>query len=257
MMARISLVLLVGLLMPTGALAQSRDLASDVADRFIEITSGFTGAEVTVFGSSRRDLIQSDLDVVVVVRGPSEDATVRRKERVLGIWINRKSVTFADVPQFYGAAATRSFEAIATPERLKRAEIRPRNVAMFPPYEAGKPILTDEKLLPFRDAFVRRSSQTGLYQEWPGGVQIVGANLFRAEFDLPATVAVGTYTVTVFLFDQGALVTRQTSRFLISKTGIEARIYSLAHQRPLIYGIIAVALALFFGWAASAVFRRA
>ena len=253
----LTLAALILALFSSPALSQSNDLASDVAERFIEITSSFTGAKVTIFGSSRQDMIKSDLDVVIVVRGPSADATVRRKDRVLGIWINRKSVTFSDVPQFYGVAATRSFDAIATDSRLARAEIRAKNVAMFPRIDPGKALMSEPELAPFREAFVRRSTQRELYKELPGAVQIVGSNLFRTEFNLPATVPVGTYTVTVHLFDNGSLITRQTSSFQIKKTGIEARIYNLAHQQPLIYGIVAVALALFFGWAAAAIFRRA
>ena len=41
----------------------------------------------------------------------------------------------------------------------------------------------------------------------------------------------------------------------VSKVGLERFLYNLAHDRPLIYGLLSLAIAIAAGWMASAVFR--
>jgi hypothetical protein len=41
----------------------------------------------------------------------------------------------------------------------------------------------------------------------------------------------------------------------VRKVGLERWIYNLAHQKPLIYGILSLTIAILAGWLASAVFR--
>ena len=58
----------------------------------IAIASDFRGADLTVFGALGNPdallLAIGQYDVIVTLEGPAAPATVRRKERVLGIWIN-------------------------------------------------------------------------------------------------------------------------------------------------------------------------
>ena len=68
----------------------------------IAITSDFRGADLTIFGAiegyDAALLAQGKYDIVVALEGPKDNATVRKKERVLGIWINTRSMTFELVP---------------------------------------------------------------------------------------------------------------------------------------------------------------
>jgi uncharacterized protein (TIGR02186 family) len=69
----------------------------------IAIASDFRGADLTIFGAlTNADelfLAIGQYDVVVTLEGPKDYATVRRKERVLGIWMNTQSMTFEQVPE--------------------------------------------------------------------------------------------------------------------------------------------------------------
>ncbi len=71
-------------LLATQSRAQ-QSLVSDISSHRIGITSSFTGTELLLFGA-----LGEAGDVVVVVRGPDQKVTVRRKERVAGIWINTR-----------------------------------------------------------------------------------------------------------------------------------------------------------------------
>src|SRR5256714_13965921 len=85
-----------------GSAARAEGLVADLTSHLIAITTGFTGASVVLFGAT-----DGPGDVIVAVRGPEYEMTVRRKSRVAGIWGNTQQVTFANLPSFYFFAASR------------------------------------------------------------------------------------------------------------------------------------------------------
>src|SRR3546814_5202568 len=69
--------------------AQGGELLVDISQHLVAITTGFTGADVLLFG-----VREGPGEIVVVVRGPHMSTTVRRKDRIAGIWINHDTMIF-------------------------------------------------------------------------------------------------------------------------------------------------------------------
>ena len=67
----------------------------------------------------------------------------------------------------------------------------------------------------------------------------------------------GIYKVEVFLLREGVVVGAQTTPLVVSKAGLGAEVYEFAHRNSVLYGIMAVAIALLAGWLAGFVFRKA
>lgn len=251
----LGLLLLGGAAMARGASAQ--ELVADLSHHLIAITTEFTGTAVTLFGT-----VADEGDVAVIVRGPSEPVTVRQKERVAGIWINSASLTFEQVPSYYSVAANRPLERIARPSVLSRHGIGldhlsfpvrgdvPRMAA--PGGEPEDPAATTEI---FREALIRNMQDDDLYVDELGVVTFLGSNLFRATIEFPANVPTGQYTVSVYLFRDGDIVTAQTTPLVVSKIGLGADIFDFSRRYAAVYGLVAIAIAVFFGWLASVVFR--
>ena len=97
----------------TLARAATAQIAYDLSKHQIEITSGFDGAELLLFGYE-----QKGAEVVVIVRGPPETISVREKERTAGIWINQDEVTFKNAPSFYFVATTEGLRATVNLRRF-------------------------------------------------------------------------------------------------------------------------------------------
>lgn len=243
-------------------------LVADLSPGTISITSSFTGTEITLFGTVERDpfelldlLTRHDSrsgeqpgatrgDIIVVLRGPPEEVAVRRKARVGGVlWMNVDTVAFVDVPGFYYLASTRPLEEIATPAVLQRGEFGMYNVQLKPKTDAESPLLKA-----YREALVRNKARQGLYVEEIGGVSFRGS-LFSATVRIPANVPDGRYSAEVFLIRDGAVASAQSWLLLAEKSGFERWVFRLAHQEPLGYGMLAIALALGAGAAASALLR--
>jgi uncharacterized protein (TIGR02186 family) len=229
-----------------GAPAQENPLITDLSSHLISITSSFTGTDLLLFGA-----VEEHGDVIVVVRGPQQPLVVRRKDRVLGIWMNREAVGFANVPGYYAVAANRPIEDIASPNLLARLQIGTENLR----FAATTPI-DDTDLVPYRDAVMRNKVRDGLYQDNAGRVVFLGPKLFRVRVGFPAKVPVGTYQAEVYLVRDDQVISAQATPLFINKFGVEREIYDFAHEQPLAYGVAAVALALTAGWLAAVFLRR-
>ena len=110
---------------------------------------------------------------------------------------------------------------------------------------------------PFRQALIRHKQQEGLYGETPAGVEFLSPSLFRVHVPVPATVTRGQYNAEVYLFRDGNVISAQSTPLFIDQTGLERRLFNLAHESPLLYGLFAVLMAGTLGWLSSVLFRRA
>jgi len=236
--------------------SRAETLVADISAPEVRISSNFTGTEIVVFGTIERDEAsvarEGVNDVVVVVSGPKETVVARRKARVLGIWVNRDSRGFSGVPSFYALHASRNLDALANDTLLKRFQIGLNNLVLPLENQTSEDAETPE----FREALLRLKTKAQLYAERLGAVEFLSPSLFRTTVPLPANVPVGEYEVRVYLFRGGAILSEQTRKLSIHKTGFEQFTYALAHQYSLAYGIAAVILALFTGWLAGVIFRK-
>jgi uncharacterized protein (TIGR02186 family) len=225
-----------------------------ISTDIVGLTSDFSGTQIAVFGTienaNRVAQTLNEYAVVVVIRGPEGDIVVRRKERVLGIWVNRSARTYRNVPSFYALVADRPLEKIASSELLKEHGLGIANISLKL-YSRGSDILPAPE---FADSLRMIRSQRALYSENFDGVEFLGSALFRATLYLPSEVPIGVHTVTAYLFREGQFLASKSGTFRVEKEGLEKWLFSLAHFYSLWYGILAVGLALLTGWLASVIF---
>lgn len=222
----------------------------------VPVSSDFTGQDIVVFGSienaSRIAQVYNEYAVAVTIRGPMENVVVRRKERIFGIWANRESRVYRNVPSFYAVAASRPVSSIAEQSVLRQVHLGVDNLSLSL-FSSG----TQTYILPapeFAGSLRRIRKNEGRFIENEGGVVFLGTSLFRATIRLPSNVPIGTHDVTVYLFRNGELVTSRVGHFEVRKVGFEQWIYTLAHSYSFLYGLMAVFVALATGWLASVIF---
>lgn len=248
-------VLLAWLLLGIGPAQAQPRIVTDLSDRRINIEYSFDGADLLLFGAidSGGARLEKPLDVVVVVRGPEAPVTVRRKEKVAGIWMNTESVRFQTSPSFYRLISTRPLEDFASPQTLAIYELGVDQLH-FSPDSAGSQSGADIRA--FRNGFVRIREQLGLFGEAGDGVTLQSDVLFRAELRVPSRVPIGNYEAEVYLFSNGKVTARTTVPLVIQKSGFERFLYTWAHTEPFGYGLVAVLIAAVAGWGAASLFQR-
>ncbi|KFE35803.1 TIGR02186 family protein [Thioclava atlantica] len=219
----------------------------------IGITASFDGSQILIYGAVKREAPEpkgDQLSVIVTLEGPLGPITIRRKSREFGIWVNTSSVGVAAAPSYYAVATTGPLKEILDP----KVDVQQR-ISIPLAMRAFSGPLQVQDTRPFTEAMVRIREQQGLYKLETGGVHLVDDTLFRADFDLPANLTEGSYKTRIFLLRGGMLVDQYQSSIEVQKVGLERWLYTLAHQQATLYGLLSLALAVFAGWAAAAIFR--
>lgn len=227
--------------------AKGSAVLADLSAHIIAIGGGFTGDSVVLFGST-----DGPGDIIAVIRGPEREATVWRKGKVAGIWINADSVTFNNIPAFYAVVASQPIEQLIQPSVAALYKIGTAHLR----YETASPVPPERARL-FAEALIERQREAGLFAADIGRVRFLGERLFRATISFPRNVPTGTYLVQVFLVRDGDVVSGQTTPLVVSKVGLDAEIADFAVRYSAAYGAVAIALTLAAGWMASLPFRRA
>lgn len=235
------------------ALAAGEEIISGLSQNRVAITANFDGSEILIYGAVRREAPPPDsgpLAVIITVEGPTTPLVIRRKEHVAGIWINHSAVQVDAAPSFYAVATTGPVAEILTETENLRHRITLDHLIRAVGISAEAAGAPD-----FVEALQRIRSAEGRYRLDEGTVQLTDETLFRADVVLPANLTEGTYRVRIFLTRNGLVLDHQERTIGVSKAGLERFLFNLAHQEPLIYGALALLLAVGAGWGASAAFR--
>ncbi len=246
--------LLLLLLAPLLLAQNEPKLVPDVSQREIQIRYSFTGAELLLFGAilyPRGRVPTGPADIVVVLKGPVEPIVVREKQKVAGIWMNVESERFRSAPSFYAVASSRPLPELVEERIAGIYELGVRNLQLSP--GAGA---TPEEQRRFEAGLIELMRRRQLYFENPRGVEITEGVLYRARLTIPARVPIGDYTAETFLIKNGEVLAAATRDIRIEKLGFERFVATAAERWSFSYGLFAVAMSLFLGWSASAVFAR-
>ncbi|GFZ99732.1 hypothetical protein GCM10010923_05160 [Blastomonas marina] len=244
------LIALLALLALTGA--RDPQLVPSVSQDEIAVRQGFTGTELLLFGAilpPEQGAPPEPYDVVVVLKGPTSSVVVREKQQVAGIWMNVDAAEFRSVPSFYAVASSREIAAV----------VDARTAAIYElglPYLQLSPIgaIDPEQQARIAAGLVERRRGEGHYQQVEGGVQVKGGVLYEARFELPSSVETGTYTAETFVISRGRVLVSEIARVEVRKVGFEKRVADYAENEEVWYGLFAVFLSIFMGWAAGRLF---
>lgn len=244
------LLVLLALLLARPVLAE--ELLAGLSRNRVSISASFVGTEILIFGAVKREapLEPGETGIIVTIEGPKRPLTVRRKDRAGPIWINASAAEIDSAPSFYAVNTSGAFSEILNHVDDLRHAITVRRAIRAVGATASVPDPTA-----FTDALVRIRARGDLYQTNIGAVQVRESTLFDTSVTLPANLVEGIYTARIFLTRDGQVVSQASSAINVEKVGLERFLYTLAHEDPLVYGLMSLAIAVAAGWGASLIFR--
>jgi uncharacterized protein (TIGR02186 family) len=229
-------------------------LVPDISARQVQIRYSFTGAQLLLFGAvvyPGGRAPNRPVDLAVVLRGPVQPILVREKQKIGLIWMNADSNRFRSAPSYYAVASSRPMSELLDERTAAIYELGLHNLQLSPGGGA-----LPEKERRFEAGLLDLRKRSGLYSENPRGVQIIDGVLYRAVITIPSQVPVGTYTAETFLIDRHKVIAAATRDIQINKSGFERFVALAARRHEFLYGLTAISISLFLGWAAAAAFRR-
>jgi uncharacterized protein (TIGR02186 family) len=242
------------LLLAFVALTAQRDpvLVPEVSQHKIELQQGFTGTTLLLFGAVLGpDGVKEDnpYDVIVVLRGPSQQIRLREKQQIGGIWMNADALDFRSAPSYFAVASNRSIGRIVDDRTAAIFEFGTDFIQLSP---SGT--IDPEEQARFRDGLVDLKKRQGLYKQNFKGVTLREGVLYQARIDLPSSVQVGTYTAETFAISKGRVVASAIAEVEVEKVGFERFVEYAALDWSLLYGLVAMSLSVGMGWVAGRLF---
>jgi uncharacterized protein (TIGR02186 family) len=219
----------------------------------VSITTSFNGDEILIFGAVKREAPIPDgppLEVIVTVAGPSQPITVRRKENKLGIWINTDMVEVDSAPSFYAVATSAPMADVLSNVEDERYRISVERAIR----SVGAPSDIEDSQA-FTEALIRVRAKAGLYQMLENKVAVDQQTLFRTAIDLPSSLTEGDFAIRIYLTRGGQIVSSYEGEIDVRKVGLERFLFNLSRQKPFLYGLMSLAIAVVAGWTASTAFR--
>jgi hypothetical protein len=222
--------------------------ASDVTISPASLKIGilFSGCEVSIAGS-----VLSGRDVVIEIIGPEQNGAFKIKDKIGPFWMNRRKVEIKQAPFFYGLLLPQNNPFVADlpipgtgiANLKKHIFIRSDELPRDSVFDLFVQLKRSEKLYvgPFSSIRYSEGSE--------------GRRRFSAEFHLPASIAPGEYKVMTSIIHDGRLENKLAGHIQVQETGIVQGIYELAYRHSLIYGILAVIIALLVGTVMGVVFK--
>ena len=224
------------------------NLVTDLSESTVEISSTFSGADILLFGAYDG---QKNDDIIVVVSGQNGNIKVDRKEKKFGIWMITESMKFTNIPKYYYIASNRKIKDITNTTEIKKRKLD------FNSFELKNDKIDYNNLdKKWYEALKRNMKKKQFWKIEENSIKLNKNTLFRKTLSLPSNVSTGMYNVKILHYRKGNLISQEESKIKIDKTGISANIYNFAQNFSAIYGIIAVIIALFFGWLTNFIFRR-
>lgn len=219
----------------------AKPLEAGLSTQTISITSSYAGQDLVLFGKR-----EGRGDLIIVLEGPKTSVLVRKKSRVIGLWLNLNANHYDNVPGFYAIASSAPLNEIIDESTLRNNRI---GIKYFQQFNNS---ISEN----FWDALVRAREKEGLFYKASSSVEFVGDQLFRAEFKLPSGAPVGSYTAKTYLIDNNEILSINNSELRVTKTGLGRAVYDYSRHQPVLYGLFAVIMALLSGWVAAAIFQR-
>ena len=211
-----------------------------------EIGIFYGGVELVVSAE-----VDPDVELALLVTNSPSDIHLRKKGRVWGLfWAPTDDVIFNEVPHLYLLRTSTDIDDLA-PEGILRELGLGYEALRHPRGEDGADDLFQE--------FIRLKESEGLFSVSSGTANVESRPASRSErtslaVSLPANAPATTYSVQLFGFRDGELVTLGEGNFELRQSKPIAFITLLAQEHGLLYGLLAVVIALAAGLAVGFLF---
>ena len=227
---------LVALTAGTAWTAESGKLA--IQPEVLDIGTFYSGCQVTISGEAPKGE-----DVVVEVAGPVANGQFDLKGRVGPFWMTNGRAEMDGAPAMYALLLPggRDWQKKASSLGLGLENLR-NKIAI-----QSATVSPDELF----NMFLKLKKSEGLYVVEDNAVAYAaaknGLRRFTAVCHFPRSTAAGNYTIKATEIINGAKGMERSRSFLVDEVGFSRLVYDLATNQRLVYGIMAVVIALFAG----------
>lgn len=198
--------------------------------------------------------IPEQCDAVLEILGKEIEEQLLRKGKHWDIWMDVGEIDIEGAPTVY-------FAMSSDPKSLDRAV--PDATFGYAAMERQVSFLGDVsglKRLKIFDEFIKLKEREKLYRLSPGALQLSrspgGRTVVRGTFIIPSRIAPDTYQVRLSVLRDGHLIDSRTASLAVRVAGLPALLSSLARRHGGLHGLLAISVAVVFGYLTGVAFKR-
>ncbi len=223
--------------------------ALQVNPSVVDMDIFYGGVDLTVKGEVPRGC-----DAVIAILGRTSKEDLMRKGKRLELWMNVGEVVVRGAPNLY-LLRSNSLSAVADVDL--EAQWGYRALKKQITFSTKLKVSHGDELF---HEFIRLKESQEVYGVYPHGVTITpagpGRNTAQAVFPIPTRVVPGTYRVYLFAVRDGLVVQRQSVPLQVRVVGLPAFLDSFARNHALLYGVMAVLIAMGAGLLSGVIFKK-
>jgi uncharacterized protein (TIGR02186 family) len=198
--------------------------------------------------------------VVIKVVGPDREFKLNKSGKAFGfLWVPVSHGVVRNLPGMYALLGSAKMADALSPEEQKEASLfldflELLQLGKFSFHEERNPEEAEALSRDFLRGLVRLLEEKGLYRQEEEAIQIAGGR-FQARLHLPAEAPLGDYRVFAYALEAGKVRLLANGGFTVGAEGPAAWLARQAKESPVLYGLIAVLIALGAGTFVGFVFQ--
>jgi len=210
----------------------------------VAIGAFFNGTYFSVSGD-----VGAENDVAVIVEGNQNDLTLKKKGKALGLlWMNMGDVHFKKVPNLYILYTSKKKMASGNVKSNSWDQLGIGFDFLKKEMEIEGPAAERDELA---HEFLKLKQNQGLYASHPDEISFEPKNETEKSFTvnvwIPPRIPTGVYQVKVLEIHDGVIVDSSKNRLEVKEEGIPLMLSELAFNHSLLYGFLAVLIAVAAG----------
>ncbi len=218
-----------------------------IVPSYMEIDMFFSGREVSLSG-----LIPHDRDIILEVIGPEQKSKFNMKGKVGPFWMTREKIELEHAPFLYKLLLPGDNKwhdmlsqlGIGITTLKKKLILKPENMSIDMIF----------------NRFVRLKRSENLYGEEEDAIHYSrgteGRKHFETRFSFPSSTVPGEYRIVAKVLHDGKIEETKIQSFEVEEVGLIKKVHDIAFRNGLVYGILCVFIALFFGGVIGLIFKR-
>lgn len=245
--------LLLALLLALPALGHGY-VTKDLPPERVDISLTYNGKDIFFAGEAPREA-----DIYIKVSGGSGDKIELSEKGKVGVfWMTTRRAVVEGMPRLLLIYSTSDISAL--PKGLQdelgidEAYSQLRSEARVMEEGEAKMEIKGEERERFIEGLIRIKEGQGLYAVKEGAVDMRG-DRYEAVLHIPPTASVGSEMVDVYIVKGGEILEYQRRALIIENAGIGGWLTEMAEESSLLYGLLAVMVALSAGLTVGVLFK--
>ncbi len=219
-------------------------MVTDHSQQKIEVDVRFHGEKIYFFGT-----VPDPGAEVVVKLVPVHSAPIKliRKGKVVLFWMGTKQFELKNLPFLYKLHSSKPLKDVLTPELASKLRLGYQTLKDDMELHRLSGSEADDDRDVMFNGFVGLKEKANLYRVEENRIRITKGRLFEHYFTFPDKAKEGDYLVESYAIKDGQVLAQSQDKIAIRKVGVTAWLFRTSQENGLLYGIIAVVVALCAG----------